>query len=290
MSIYLQFLIKKEKTLMSDKIKEMSFLDHLEELRWRLVKSAAAVLVFGIIAFLYKDFLFDKIILGPKQNDFITYRFFCKLSDFLNLGETLCMQNNFTLQNVDVAGQFNSHLMISIYTGIILAFPFVFYQLWKFISPALKENEKKMANSLLFFVTLLFAFGLLFGYFIVAPLSIQFFGSYQVSSQVENNFALSSYVSNITSCTFYAGLIFQLPVAIYFLAKLGLVSTEFLRKYRKHAYIGILILAAIVTPPDVYSQTLVSLPLFLLYEISIFVSKRISKKNNLQNNYVQISN
>ena len=274
---------------MSEKIKEMSFLDHLEELRWRLVKSAAAVLIFGIVAFLYKDFIFDTIILAPKSNDFITYQFFCKMSTYLHLGDQLCMQNNFSLQNVDVAGQFNSHVIISIYAGIIGAFPFIFYQFWKFISPALKDAEKKLASSVIFFVTLLFVFGLLFGYYVVSPLSIQFFGSYQVSTQVQNNFALTSYISNITSCTFYSGLIFQLPVVIYFLAKLGLVSTEFLRKYRKHAYIAILVLAAIVTPPDVYSQTLVSLPLFLLYEISILVSKRISKKNNLKITDVAIS-
>ena len=274
---------------MSEKIKEMSFLDHLEELRWRLVKSAAAVLIFGIVAFLYKDFIFDTIILAPKSNDFITYQFFCKMSTYLHLGDQLCMQNNFSLQNVDVAGQFNSHVIISIYAGIIGAFPFIFYQFWKFISPALKDAEKKLASSVIFFVTLLFVFGLLFGYYVVSPLSIQFFGSYQVSTQVQNNFALTSYISNITSCTFYSGLIFQLPVVIYFLAKLGLVSTEFLRKYRKHAYIVILVLAAIVTPPDVYSQTLVSLPLFLLYEISILVSKRISKKNNLKITDVAIS-
>ena len=274
---------------MSEKIKEMSFLDHLEELRWRLVKSAAAVLIFGIVAFLYKDFIFDTIILAPKSNDFITYQFFCKMSTYLHLGDQLCMQNNFSLQNVDVAGQFNSHVIISIYAGIIGAFPFIFYQFWKFISPALKDAEKKLASSVIFFVTLLFVFGLLFGYYVVSPLSIQFFGSYQVSTQVQNNFALTSYISNITSCTFYSGLIFQLPVVIYFLAKLGLVSTEFLRKYRKHAYIAILVLAAIVTPPDVYSQTLVSLPLFLLYEVSILVSKRISKKNNLKITDVAIS-
>lgn len=259
--------------------KEMGFLDHLEELRWRLVKSAAAVLVFGILAFIYKDIVFDGIILAPKNADFITYRVLCKIGHLVGLGNDLCFTDfSFTLQNINMSGQFGTHMMASAIAGIIVAFPFIFYQIWSFIKPGLKVNEQQIASGIVFYASLLFLLGILFGYFVLAPLSIQFLGSYKVSESVGNQISLDSFIGTVTSLTLYTGAVFQLPIVIYFLARLRIISSSFLKKYRKHAFVVVLIVAAIITPPDVLSQCIVTVPLMLLYEASIIVAKRIEKK------------
>lgn len=260
---------------------KLSFLEHLEELRWRLVRAGAAILVFGVLAFIFKNIVFDKILLGPKNNDFITYRAFCKLSDWLGLGDAFCLTTSFQLQSISMSGQFTSHVVVSLIAGFIAAFPYVFYEIWAFIMPGLKNQEKAISNSVIFAITFLFIAGILFGYYLIAPLSVQFLGGYQVSEEVINQITLDSYVTTVASTTLSAGLVFQLPVAVYFLSKLGLVTPGALRKFRRHAIVGVLIVAAVITPPDITSQILVSLPLLVLYEISIIISRIVTQRQQL---------
>ena len=258
---------------------EMSFLDHLEVLRWHLVRSSAAILTFSILAFIFKSFLFDKVVLAQMDNNFWTYRMFCKLSNLLGKGDALCLGNiNFNLINISMSGQFTIHMMTAFAAGIILAFPYILYEVWRFISPALLKKEKKYARALVFSGSFLFMIGILFGYFLVSPLSVQFFGNYQVSALVKNQIDLDSFISTITSVTLACGLVFELPLIVYFLSKIGLVTPEIMRKYRKHALVGTLIISAILTPPDITSQILLTIPLLILYEFSIYVSKAVVKQ------------
>ena len=197
------------------------------------------------------------------------------------MGDTFCLADyTLQIQNINMAGQFTTHIVVSLIAGLIISFPYVFYQIWKFISPGLNEREIKMSRGVVFFTSLLFMIGVLFGYFVIAPLSIQFLATYSISDTVANQITLSSFISTITSVTLANGLVFQLPVVVYFLAKLGLVTPALLKQYRKHAVVVVLILSAIITPPDVWSQILVTIPLMFLYEISILVAKRISKKSS----------
>ena len=263
---------------------EMSFLGHLEVLRWHLIRAAIAVLVFMVVAFLSRNFIFNEIILKPKIPDFFTNRMLAELGAWLNstLGinaSDLIINNQpLNLVNIDMAGQFMSHMEISLIAGLILACPFIIWEIWRFIEPALLPNERKYTGGAVIFISGLFISGILFGYFLIAPLSIHFLNSYIVSDQVLNTIKLSSYISTITSVTFASGLIFELPVVVFFLSKVGLITPSFMRKYRKHAYIILLIVAAIITPPDVFSQTLVCIPLIVLYEISILISRSVLKK------------
>lgn len=257
----------------------MSFLQHLEELRWHLVRSAAAIFIFAVIAFLNKEFVFDGLILAPKNPDFPTYKFLCMLGEKFNLGDDICIRElSFTLINIDLSGQFSTHMMVSIYAGLILAFPYVIWELWRFIKPGLYEKERKYANGIVFFTTLLFFLGVLFGYYVITPMSINFLGTYQVSALVANQISLSSFISTVTTLTFVTGLVFELPILVYFLTKIGVLTPVFMRQYRRHAIVVLLIIAAIITPPDVTSQILVCIPLLALYEISIFVSAYVLKK------------
>ncbi len=263
---------------MSNQDKEMSFLDHLEIFRWHLIRSVIAVLFFAIIAFIFKDIVFDVILLGPKDPNFPTYKALCAISQYLGLEDALCLKESpFTLMNITMSGQFSTHVTTSIFAGFIVAFPYVFWEFWRFIRPALHVNESTMARGIVFFSSVLFLLGVLFGYYVIAPLSVNFLGSYQVSSTVANQITLSSFISTVTTVSFANGIIFELPILVYFLTKIGLLTPEFMRVYRKHAIVVILILAAIITPPDVTSQILVSLPLIVLYEISIKISARVIK-------------
>jgi sec-independent protein translocase protein TatC len=263
---------------MSSQDKEMSFLDHLEIFRWHLIRSAIAVLFFAIIAFIFKDIVFDVILLGPKDPNFPTYKALCAISQYLGLEDALCLKESpFTLMNITMSGQFSTHVTTSIFAGFIVAFPYVFWEFWRFIRPALHVNESTMARGIVFFSSVLFLLGVLFGYYVIAPLSVNFLGSYQVSSTVANQITLSSFISTVTTVSFANGIIFELPILVYFLTKIGLLTPEFMRVYRKHAIVVILILAAVITPPDVTSQILVSLPLIVLYEISIKISARVIK-------------
>ena len=267
---------------MSEKnINQMSFLDHLEELRGHLIKATLAILVFAVIAFIAKDFVFNTVLFGPKNVDFLTYRGLCNLSKILGLDESMCISEMpFRIQSRKMAGQFSAHIWVSITFGFIAAFPFVIYQFWSFVSPALKSNERKTSRGVIFASSLLFFIGVLFGYYIICPLSINFLGTYSVADTVHNDFDLDSYIGLVRASALASGLIFELPIIIYFLSKVGLVTPEFLRKQRKVAMVLVLIISAIITPPDIASQIIVSIPVVVLYEVSILISKRVLKNQH----------
>ena len=265
---------KKEKKEYS----EMSFLDHLEELRWHLIRSTLAIIIFAFLAFLLKDFIFSTIIFAPIDAHFITYQLFCEISTYFG-SSTMCFETMpFKLQSLAMGEQFNVHVWTSITAGFIISFPYIIYELWQFISPGLYEKERKNALKFIIVSSFLFFIGVLFGYYVITPLSVNFLGNYSISNAVERNFQISSYIALIRSAVLVSGLIFELPIIIYFLTKLGLVTPSFLRQYRKHAIIVVLLLAAIVTPPDVVSQVIVSIPILILYEISIFISSIVYKR------------
>lgn len=258
--------------------KELSFLDHLEELRWHLIRATIAVVVIGIVAFIAKEIVFDGIILWPKEASFPTYQFLCSAAQLIGL-ESFCFQElPFSIQSRTMAGQFSAHIWTSITAGIIIAFPYIIYEFWKFVSPGLRENERKNSKGFIFAASFLFFTGVLFGYFIVTPLSINFLGSYQVSEAVLNEFDLDSYISTIRASVLASGIVFELPIIIYFLTKIGLVTPAFLRKYRKFALVIVLILSAVITPPDIASQVIVAVPVLILYEVSIFISRAVIRK------------
>ncbi len=258
---------------------EMSFLDHLEELRWHLIRSTLAVVIIGSVAFLMKDFIFDTVLFGPKKMDFPTYRLFCKIGTFLGIDSDFCADElPFTIQSRLMAGQFSAHIWTSIWAGFIVGFPYVLYEMWKFISPGLHAKERRHSRGFIFTASLLFFLGALFGYYVVAPLSINFLGSYQVSTEVTNEFDLASYVSTVRISVLACGLVFELPIIVYFLTKVGLVTPEILKKYRKISLVVILILSAVITPPDIVSQVVVAFPILILYQVSIFISKRVLKR------------
>ena len=256
---------------------EMSFLEHLEALRWHIIRALASIVIVGIGVFAAKTFVFDTIILGPVEKDFPTYRWFCEL------GESLCFYpEGLQIITRDISEQFMVHIRVSIWLGLIIAFPYVFWEFWRFVRPGLLEKERTAARGVVIICSLLFLTGVLFGYFIISPFAISFLSAYSVSAKVENTTTLSTLVNSMVMFTIPVGLVFELPIVVYFLAKVGLVSSSFLRTYRRHAIVVILIVAAIITPPDVISQLLVSLPLFLLYEVGIVIAKRIEKKQALE--------
>jgi len=260
------------------KEKHMSFLGHLEELRWRLVRSAIAIISIATVLFIYTDPIIKHVYLSMSKTDFATYRFFCWFSEVMNLEDGLCAADiPINIQSIEMTQQFATNMYFAIVGGIVISFPFIFYQIWSFIRPGLREKEVKVTKGIVFYASLLFMLGILFGYFLVSPLAVQFFGGYKLTDGIANNFTINSYMSMITTTTFFSGLFFELPVIIFLLTKLGVVSPTTLKKYRKHALVVILILSAIITPPDIISQILVSLPVLGLYEIGILVSKSVSK-------------
>jgi sec-independent protein translocase protein TatC len=272
---------------MKEKPEEMTFLEHLEQLRWHIIRSSIAILTMAIVAFCNKKFIFDNILFAPKNPDFISNRILCNFGHWLNstfLGKWsdfggLCINATpLQLLNTKMSGQLSTHIWISLIGGLILASPYVIWEIWRFISPALHTNERQNVRGAVWAITLLFLSGIAFGYFVISPMSIYFLGSYTVSDQVKNLIEVSSYFSTVTSVTFATGIVFELPIIAYFLSKIGILTPKFMRKYRKHSIIVILTIAAIITPPDVFSQILVSIPLLLLYEISIFISASIERK------------
>lgn len=260
---------------------EMTFLQHLEALRWHVVRTAIAVVAVALIAFFQKEFIFDTIILGPKNPNFPTYRFMCWLSEKYNLD--MCFnQVNFKLISTDISGQFTMHMWVAFVTGFIVAFPYFIWEMWRFVKPALSTKEKKYSRGTVLAVSFLFLTGVLFGYYVISPMSINFLGNYQVSAEIQNQITLDSYINTVTILSLSAGLVFELPMVVYFLSKIGILTPDFMRRYRKHAMVVNLIIAALITPsPDITSQLLVAFPLFLLYEISIYVS-RIVVRNKLK--------
>jgi sec-independent protein translocase protein TatC len=255
---------------------EMSFLQHLEVLRWHLVRSASAIVILGTVAFFAKSFVFDTVLLGPMRSDFVTYRVLCEASQKFGLSDLLCLgEMNFILINTTMSGQFTTHIFVALIAGLVLAFPYVVFEIWRFVKPGLYQNERKYANGMVTYTSVLFILGVLFGYYVIAPMSVNFLGNYQVSELVKNQIDLNSYFSTLATLVLATGLVFELPILMYFLTKIGVVTPEFLRTYRRHSIVIILIVAAVITPPDVASQLLVFMPLMVLYEVSIFVSAAV---------------
>jgi sec-independent protein translocase protein TatC len=275
----MKLFAKKDKNKVDQLKEEMTFFDHLDDLRWTIFRSMIAIVVFAIVAFIFKNFIFDDIILAQKKPDFITYRLLCLAADKFNISG-LCLQlPDVKLINLTMGGQFVTHVYVSIVVGFIAAFPYVSWEFWKFISPALLQNEKKKTRTFVFYISLLFFTGVLMGYFLITPISIQFLLAYNVSDQVVNTISLTSWISFTSSMWFATGLVFELPVFVYFLARLGIITPAFMKKNRKIALVIILFLAAIITPsPDMFSQSLVAIPLWILYEISIIVAVSVVKK------------
>ena len=256
---------------------EMSFVDHLEVLRWHVVRAAAAIVLFSTAAFFAKDFLFHDLILAPSREDFWTYRQLCRLGTVLH-AEGMCIKKlNFAIQSREMSGQLTMHFSAAFTAGLALGFPYAFWELWRFIAPGLRPQERRNSRGAVFFVGVLFILGLLFGYYVAAPMSINFLSSYQVDESIINQIDIQSYVSTLTTMTLSCAFIFELPIVVFFLAKAGLINAALMREYRRHAIVLILIIAAIITPPDVSAQIIVTLPVLLLYEASIWIAKAVGR-------------
>lgn len=261
--------------------KEMSFFDHLEELRWHIIRSVMAILVFAVALFFMKDFVFNTVIFGPRNPDFITYRVICAFSNMIGVGDSLCFfPKDFNMITPDMGELFLTHMKVSALLGFILAFPYIFWEVWRFVKPGLYEKERRATRYAVAICSVLFTIGVMFGYFVISPFAVSFLTGYQLPG-VEATPALGSYISYMVMFTLPTGLVFELPVAAHVLTKVGVISSKFMKEYRRHAIVVIVILAAIITPPDAFSQILIALPLLGLYEISIYVAKRVEKQQAL---------
>ncbi len=271
----------------NNNINEMSFLDHLEDLRWHLIRICIAVISVATLAFIFSRFIFKSIIFAPLDMSFPTYDLLCRAATYFGVDTTFCNEEvPMIIQNRTMGGQFSADIWTAILGGFVISFPYVIYQLWKFISPGLHDNERKHSRGFIIISSLLFFLGVLFGYYIVSPLSINFLANYSVAEIVDNQVDISSYMSLIRNSVLASGLIFELPIIIYFLTKIGLATPEGLRKYRKYALVIVLILSAIITPPDITSQIIVAIPILILYQVSIRISKiviRNQKRKEAQN-------
>jgi sec-independent protein translocase protein TatC len=258
---------------------EMSFFDHLEELRWHLVRSAIAVCIFMGVAFYYYDFIFDTIIMGPSKPTFWTYRMLCKLGDALHRDGFCVHDIPIKLMNNEMAGQFTLQINSALMIGIVLGFPYLLWEVWRFVKPALHEKERKAAGGFVFYATILFVLGIMFGYYIITPMSVNFLAGYTVSSAITNWFSIDSYISSVSTLTLASGAVFQLPILVYILSSLGILTPKYMRNGRRYAIVIILIIAAVITPtPDMLTMTVVSIPLFVLYEVGIVVAGVVEKR------------
>lgn len=262
--------------------KVMTFWDHLDELRWHIMRSLIAIVVLAIVAFFNREIIFDQIILAPSSSEFISNRVLCQLGDWLSINAICIKDMKLEIINIKMSGQFLAHMYISLVVGFILAFPYILWEIWRFIKPAMKETERKYSSGGVFISSVLFLMGILFSYFLIVPLTVNFLGTYHVSESVNNQISLSSYISTVVSVTFAVGLVFELPILVYFLTKIGMLTPDFMKRNRKYMYVIMLILSAIITPPDMFSQILVVFPLIILYEFSIGVSNRIYKKSQAE--------
>lgn len=267
-----------------DEQEEMSFIDHLEVLRWHIVRSVLAILTSAILFFIYIDEIFDVVIMGPTRNDFISYRAFCQLSHALGMGDSLCMPPmKLSLQVTSISGTFMSSITIAVVGGLLVALPYVFFEIWKFIKPALKPSELKYTRGIIFWVSMFFFMGAAFGYFMLAPFTFNFLSNYTIGDigVIDYRPTLADYLDSLIDITLGAGIAFELPMATWLLSKLGIITPNFLRTYRKYAYVALLVVAAVITPsPDWGSQLIVVVPLVLLYEISILIAARVKKKQD----------
>ncbi|WBX74552.1 twin-arginine translocase subunit TatC [Tenacibaculum pacificus] len=260
-------------------VKEMSFLDHLEELRWHLVRSFSAIFIVGIIIFANVNFVFDEILLAHLKPDFATYQFFCKVFTSIGIDSSFCnVTLEQTLQALDPTQQLMTSIWSSLILGFLVSFPYILWEIWRFVAPGLHSSERKKSRGFIFIASLLFFLGILFSYYVILPMSVYFFYNYEISDSIQNNFKLEAYIGLITNTLLGVALLFELPIIIFFLTKIGLITPQFLRKYRKHALVVVLVLSAIITPPDIASQIIVSVPIMMLYEVSIYVSQFILKK------------
>ena len=265
---------------------EMTFLDHLEVLRWHIVRSAIALVIAAIIIFIYIDWIFDNVIYAPARQDFVTYSGLCNLGHRLHLGNALCMPPvKIPLLINSVAGSFTSAINICFMGGLIIAFPYLFWELWKFIKPALSEKELKYARGSIFWVSLCFFTGGAFGYYLLAPFTFNFLASFKLGNMGVSTYlpSLEDFIDTLLNIILGCGIAFELPILAFVLAKIGLITPKYLKTYRKYAYVIILIVAAVITPsPDWTSQTIVAVPLILLYEISIFITARVEKQKLIE--------
>ncbi|HQS23650.1 MAG: twin arginine-targeting protein translocase TatC [Sphingobacteriia bacterium 24-36-13] len=261
---------------------EMSFIDHLEELRGHIIRSVISILVMALVIFIYRNWIFDNIIVGPINKDFVSYKALCDFSHWLKIGDALCMPPvEVTMQSTTFGGQFLSTISMAIVGGIIMAFPYIFWEFWRFVKPALKEKEVKNTRFIIFWVSFFFFCGAAFGYFLLGPFTFNFLAGFQLGTEnmIVTRPTFSDYLDNLTNIILGCGLAFELPVLAYILTQIGIITPSFLRATRKYAVVIILIVAAFITPsPDWMSQLIVFIPLFLLYELSILVSARVFKK------------
>lgn len=262
---------------------DYTFVDHLEDLRWVLLRSLVGVGLCSVVGFVYIDFFFDSVIMGATYESFPTYRLMCWLSDKCGFGERFCMHGiDVRLQSTRMSGQFFMSFSVALCVGIVLAFPYVVYQIWQFVKPALTAQEIRQTCFIVLPITVLFLVGLGFGYFILSPYSIQFFTHYSLSPRIENRFVVSDFVSVVLQLSLGSAVLFELPFVVYVLAKLGLVSSRMLKRSKKYAFLIILVVAAVITPPDVFSQLIISAPVYLLYECSIFIARYAERKSETQ--------
>ena len=255
----------------------MSFIDHIEELRWHVIRSAIAVLVMSIVAFIYSDWIFTNIVTGPTRSNFVSYRWLCKIGHAIGT-DALCLQQiDLTLQNTEVSGQFMLSFSSSLMIGFIAAFPYIFWEFWKFLKPALNPEELKHARGIVFWSSLLFLIGILFSYLVLAPFTINFFANYQLSPDIKNIFTISNYYDSLSDMILGMGIVFELPIVVFFLSRVGVLTPGLMRKQRRYAIVILVFLAEIITPPDWFSWMLVFIPVYILYEISITISARAER-------------
>lgn len=256
----------------------MAFVDHIEVLRWHIIRALIAIVLASIIAFFNIEWIFDHIILGPAHSDFISYGLLCKTGKMIGT-DALCLGDmKLQFQNTELSGQFMMSFSVSFMLGFIISFPYVFWELWKFIRPALTEKELKHAQGIVGWSSLLFFTGVLFAYYIIAPFTINFFANYQLSPSFQNIITIANYYDTMSDLVLGMGIVFELPVLVFFLSKIGLINPKLMRDKRKYAFVIILILAAVITPPDWLSIWIVTIPLVILYEIGITISERAEKE------------
>jgi len=259
--------------------KEMSFLDHLEALRWHLIRSTLAILTIAIVLFVYQKEVYEFFLLAHLKNNFPAYAWLCEFSRIFGIESGFCNINYpLVLQSLSPTDQLSNAIWTSAILGFVVAFPYVLFELWSFISPGLSDKERSSSRGFIFISSFLFFMGVAFSYLVISPLSVYFFFNYQITDMIQNNFNFSEYISMITNTMLGVAIVFELPIIIYFLTKIGLVTPEFLRNSRKYAIVIILIVAAIITPPDIASQIIVTIPIMILYEVSILISKLVIKK------------
>lgn len=258
---------------------QMTFLEHLEALRWHLIRGIVAIVIGSIFSFVNGKYIFDTILLGSTKSDFWTYRMLCDLSHYLYESDRICIEvMGFKLQALDIQEQFYQHFMIAIIGGLVIAMPYLLFEIYRFIKPALKSSEKKYSFLVIGFASMLFFGGILFGYYILSPISVNFLANYSLSDSIERNFKVSSVINFISLLTLGAGIIFELPIVVYFLSKIGLLTAESMKKYRRIAIVVILVISAVITPPDVMSQIILTFPILILYEIGIIIAKKVYPK------------